>query len=148
MKVTQIKNMNTIDAQTTNRGEGNVYHVKPVCDSGLLEKCAAAFVEIEPGNFAYSYHYHEANEEIFYIISGTGSVETVNGEVSIKAGDVLSFPAGEGGAHVIKNTSAAENLTYLDFGTKSEIEIAHLPKTNQMMVISKNTFAVFDSPKK
>ncbi|SHN57229.1 cupin domain-containing protein [Desulfovibrio litoralis] len=147
MKSTQVRNINSIEAQTTNRGNGNVYHVKPACTSDLLKKCTASFVELEPGNTAYGYHYHETNEEIFYIISGSGTVETINGDVPIKTGDILSFPTGKGGAHVVKNTSATENLIYLDFGTKSEIDIAHLPKVNQIMVVSESTFGVFDDSK-
>lgn len=143
MKTIQIRNINDIEANVMNRGEGNVFSVKAASDGDLLTKSHASFVEVEPGNTAFGYHYHEVNEEIFYIISGEGTVETPDGERPIKAGDILSFPTGKGGAHVVKNTST-EKLVYLDFGTRSDVEIAHLVKANKMMIISKDTFALVD----
>lgn len=146
MKTIQIRNINSIEPQVTDRGEGNVFAVKPTSDADLLSKCHASFVEVEPGNTAFGYHYHEINEEIFYIISGEGVVETPSGDKAIKTGDILSFPVGKEGAHVVKNTSKTEKLVYLDFGTKSDAEIAHLVKAKKMMVISKETFAIVDEP--
>lgn len=143
MKEVQIRNINEIEGQTTERGT-NVYHAKPMFEAGLLNKCTASFVEVEPGSTAYGYHYHESVEELFYIISGEGSVRTRNGELSVKAGDAVSFPTGEGGAHVIRNTSASEKLVYIDFGTRSECDLVHLPDTNQMMAVSEDTFEIFD----
>lgn len=141
----QVKNINNIEPKTTER-DGNVYHVKSMFDTDLLKKCTADFVEVEPGSTAYGYHYHESIEEIFYIISGEGSVRTINGEIPVRAGDTLSFPTGKGGAHVIRNTSSTDKLVYIDFGTRSECEIVHLPDSNQIMAVSRNTFGIFDAP--
>jgi uncharacterized cupin superfamily protein len=145
MKEFQVKNINDIPAETANR-DGNVFHAKPLFDEGLMEKCAATFIEVEPGSTAYGYHYHESVEEIFYIISGEGSVRTINGDVAVKQGDAISFPVGKGGAHVIRNTSTSERLVYIDYGTRGGSEIVHMPDTNKIMVISASTFGVFDEP--
>jgi uncharacterized cupin superfamily protein len=146
MKEYQVKNLNAIAPQTTNR-DGNVFHVKPMFDEGLLQKCAAQFIEVEPGSAAFSYHYHESVEEVFYIISGEGSVRTFNGDVAVKAGDAITFPVGKGGSHVIRNASQTEKLVYIDFGTRGECEVVHCPDIDKIMVISKEVFGLFDEPK-
>ena len=147
MKESQIKNLSTIPAMSNEWGEGNRFTVKPISDEGLLNKCAASFVELEPGNEAYAYHYHEINEEIFVVLNGEGIVRTSKGEVKIKAGDAISFPAGEGGAHVVKNTSD-KMLVYVDFSTRSEAEISHRPEAGMMMVMSGQNSYVFNEPEK
>lgn len=125
---------------------GNEFNVKTIIPRDEATKCRANFVEVDPGNFAYGFHYHEANEEIFYIISGSGIVRTVDGDVQVKAGDVIGFPTGEKGAHVIKNNSENEKLVYIDFGTTILPEIVHLPDVNKIMVIGKEVNGIFDKP--
>ena len=38
----------------------------------------------KPGRYAYGYHYHEVNEEVFYIIRGHAVVRTPEGEKNLK----------------------------------------------------------------
>lgn len=73
MKEIIVKNYRKIPAQVQNQGN-NQFSVKPIIED--ITKCSANFVEVEPGNFAYGYHYHEENEEVFYIISGEAMVKT------------------------------------------------------------------------
>ena len=142
MKNLIVKNVNEIEGQKINR-DGNEFTVKTIIPNEEASKCRANFVELEPGNYAYGYHYHEANEEVFYIISGTGAVRTTNGELSVKAGDVIGFPTGEKGSHVISNNSETEKLVYIDFGTTVSPEVVHLPDFNKIMVVSKEVNGIF-----
>lgn len=146
MKEFQIKNIGTMKAEEVNRGEGNVFSVKDITEPAVMEKCAAAFVEVEPGNVAFGYHWHETVEEIFYIISGEGSIRTVKGDIPVKAGDVICLPTGEGGSHVVRNNSASTKLVYLDFGTRGGCEIAHLPDAKKMLVIGQTGMSIVDEP--
>jgi uncharacterized cupin superfamily protein len=143
MKNLIIKNVATVQGQKINR-DGNEFTVKNIISDEETSKCRANFVEVEPGNYAYGYHYHEANEEVFYIISGTGVVRTQDGEISVRAGDAIGFPTGKNGAHVMQNKSATEKLVYIDFGTTVLPEIVHLPDFNKVMVIGKEVNAVYD----
>jgi uncharacterized cupin superfamily protein len=142
MKNLTIKNLNSIEAQKINR-PGTEFFVKAIIPQEDVSKIRANFVEVEPGNFAYSYHYHEANEEIFYIISGTGTVRTPEGKTQVKAGDVIGFPTGEKGTHVMMNESKDEKLVYIDIGTTIKPEIVHMPDTKKLMVIG-NEVNMFD----
>ena len=80
---------------------------------------------------------HEENEEIFYIISGQAVVKTPKGDINLKSGDAICFPANENGSHVISNPSKDEKLIYLDFGTSNKPDIVHFTGTDAGMVIAK-----------
>lgn len=137
------KNVYTLQGQKINR-DGNEFTVKTIIPDDEATKCRANFVELQPGNYAYGYHYHEANEEVFYIISGTGVVRTIDGETQVQAGDAIGFPTGKKGTHVIKNASETEKLVYIDFGTTVLPEVVHLPDFNKIMVISKEVNGIYD----
>jgi uncharacterized cupin superfamily protein len=143
MKTLTVKNYNSIEGQQMGEG-GNQFTVKPVIPSEESSKCNVNFVELGPGNYAYGYHYHEANEEVFYIISGTGIVRTPQGEIIVHAGDAITFPAGPEGAHVIRNSSETEKLVYIDFGAVTVPEIVHLPDFGKIMVLGKNGMGIYD----
>lgn len=146
MKNLTIQNYQTAQAQKINR-DGNEFIVRPVVSGDDIKQCQINFVEIAPGNYAYGFHWHEMNEEAFYIISGNGTVRTDKGEKEVKTGDVITFPAGKDGAHVIRNTSATEKLIYIDFDTASPCDIVHLPDTNQIMCAGPFSFGIYDEKK-
>lgn len=122
-----IKNYS--DTAATVLGEGtNKFSVKPIVDGSDISLCAANFVEVEPSCSAYGYHYHEANEEVFYIISGTATVKTPQGEIEVPAGSAIAFPANENGAHIVMN-NGSKLLRYIDFGTRNAPDLVHFAGT-------------------
>lgn len=57
---------------------------------------AINYYELEPGDsFAYAYHRHGVQEELFYVQSGTATFDTETGPVEVGAGEVIRFPPGE-----------------------------------------------------
>lgn len=134
MKEIIVKNYRDIPAQVQTQGN-NQFSVKPVIED--IAKCSANFVEVEPGKYAYGYHYHEENEEIFYIISGEASVKTEKGDIHLNTGDIICFPADISGSHVISNLSKTEKLVYLDFGTANRPDVVHFTGTTAGMVITR-----------
>lgn len=128
-----VKNYQMINPQVQKQ-EDNHFTVKPVIED--ISKCSANFVEVDPGKYAYGYHYHEENEEVFYIISGEASVKTEKGDIHLKQGDVICFPANIKGAHVISNPSRTERLIYLDIGTANKPDIVHFTGTGAGMVVT------------
>lgn len=62
------------------------------------------YIEVPPGT-SIGIHQHEDNEEIYFIIEGTGTMFGAEGTSSIKGGDVIVNPIN--GIHGLKNTSQA-----------------------------------------
>ena len=91
-----------------------------------------AFYTLPPGKSNYPFHYHTTNEEVFYIISGSGTLETIEGKRSITAGDIIVCPVGEAGAHKITNSSKTESLVYLDVDTNNTPDIAYYPHSGKL----------------
>ena len=95
-------------------------------------KTVAAFFVIPPGKSICPYHYHTANEEVFYMISGRGVLETPSGDREVNPGDIIICPVGAEGAHRFYNPSETDNLVYLDVDTNIRPEIAVYPHTNKV----------------
>ncbi|MGN0836718.1 MAG: cupin domain-containing protein [Akkermansia sp.] len=125
MKDIIIRHAAQIAGTTISQGS-NSFTVKPVADGAESDLLGVNVVEVEPGNTAYGYHYHEANEEVFYIISGTATVRTPRGEQELAAGSIIGFPRGAAGAHVVQNRGQ-EKLVYLDLGTRRLPDVVHFP---------------------
>lgn len=105
-------------------------------------KCVVSVYELPPGKSAYPYHYHMKVEEVFFIVSGQGLLRTPEGERTVRAGDMLFFPAGEGGAHKLTNTSE-EPLVYIDFDTASDLDAAFYPDSGKVGIWGMGVNKVF-----
>ena len=102
-------------------------------------KLSVCFYVLEPGKENYPYHYHSSIEEVFYIISGKGTLKTIKGDIEIKEGDVIVMPPNENGAHKITNTSDS-NLVYLDIDTVNSPEVVFYPELEKILVMAKKGF--------
>ena len=98
------------------------------------DRVDAAFYEIPPGKANYPYHYHMANQEVFYVIRGTGIFRTPDGERQISAGDLIVCSAGEPSAHKITNTSETETLVYLDVDAARAVDVCAYPDSGKIGV--------------
>lgn len=114
--------------------DGYEYYKKEFVPRSEAKQCIVSIYEIPPGKSAYPYHYHTKNEEVFYIISGSGVLSTPNGVKNITKGDLLFFPANEKGAHKLSNNSSTDKLVYLDFDTCNDIDITFYPNSNKIGV--------------
>jgi uncharacterized cupin superfamily protein len=61
-----------------------------------LTDLAMNHYELEPGDsFAFAYHSHAVQEEVFYVIEGTATFETEEGPVEVGSGEAVRFDRGE-----------------------------------------------------
>jgi len=94
---------------------------------------------VPPGRRAFPYHSHRVNEEMFFILSGTGEVRIGDRTYPLRRGDVVACPAGGiETAHQIINTGI-EELRYLAVATTRTPEICDYPDSNK--------FGVYDEPR-
>jgi len=107
------------------------YWKREVIPRAGFPQCIVSVYELPPGKANYPYHYHMANTEVFYILSGMGILTTPNGERPVNAGDFIVCPPGERGAHKITNASMEEPLRYSDFDTASLPDVPHYPDSGK-----------------
>jgi len=91
---------------------------------------------VPPGKRAFPPHNHQLNEEMFFVLEGTGEVRIGEITYPIRAGDTVACLAGgKEVAHVVTNTGSVE-LKYLAVSTKLSPEICEYPETGKYTVFS------------
>jgi mannose-6-phosphate isomerase-like protein (cupin superfamily) len=69
---------------------------RPLSRALGAENVAINYYELAPGeSFAFGYHSHEGQEEVFYVTSGEATFETEEGPVTVGAGELVRFAPGE-----------------------------------------------------
>jgi uncharacterized cupin superfamily protein len=60
------------------------------------EDLAINYYELDPGDsFAFAYHQHEVQEEVFVVLAGTATWETEEGTVEVGPNEAIRVPPGE-----------------------------------------------------
>ncbi len=88
---------------------------------------------LPPGRAACPFHTHQHEDEVFFILSGTGLLRYGEEIRRLRAGDCVSCPAGTGIAHQIANDSD-EELVYLAIGPHDPDEVATYPDNGKVFV--------------
>src|SRR5919204_3416587 len=74
----------------------------------------ASLYEYLPRSPGGSMHMHYGVEEVFFILSGTPTVRTPEGQEQLATGDVVYFPDGPAGLHTFSNpTREHDRLRFL-----------------------------------
>ncbi|MBE5961927.1 MAG: cupin domain-containing protein [Lachnospiraceae bacterium] len=116
-----------------------------VTDPAECSQCQVTIYEIPPYKSNYPYHYHIANTEVFYILSGSGILTTPQGEREVYPGDFIICPPDEKSAHKLTNQSGTEVLRYLDFDTCNDPDVIHYPDSKKTGVMVKGQKGAFYS---
>jgi uncharacterized cupin superfamily protein len=139
----QITNKNLIEPSHKSEHEPYEYYKYEVTKRSRDSQSYVSIYEIPPLKASYHYHYHLKNEEVFYIISGSGILETPDGNKPISAGDIIVCPPSEKGAHRIVNSSEKEMLVYLDCDTVNYPDIAYYPNSDKVGIILNGESSTF-----
>jgi len=96
------------------------------------QKLGASIDILEPGKRGCPYHLHHAQEEMFIVIEGHGTMRVAGEMLAVKAGDVIFVPPGPEYPHQMINTSDAP-LKYLSISTKESPEVCEYPDSNKIL---------------
>ena len=87
---------------------------------------------LPPGKVGCPFHSHRAEEEMFFIVRGTGTLRYGNERRRIRAGDFICCPTGgPETAHQIINDSD-EELAYISVSTMMPAEICEYPDSGKI----------------
>ena len=88
---------------------------------------------IAPGKAAFPKHSHRANEEMFFVIEGSGELRLGDAVHPVRAGDVIACPpGGPDTAHQLVNTGDAP-LRVLAVSTMEYPEICEYPDSGKFL---------------
>jgi uncharacterized cupin superfamily protein len=97
----------------------------------VARKLGAGFDILAPGKRSCPYHYHLAQEEMFVILQGSGTLRVAGEMLPVRAGDVVVIPPGPEYPHQFVNTSDAP-MHYLSISTQERPEICYYPDSGKL----------------
>ena len=69
------------------------------------ERSGLSVYELPAGQAVSPYHYEEPEEEWLLVVSGTPTLRHPDGEEQLEPWDLVFFPPGPAGAHLVRNNS-------------------------------------------
>lgn len=87
---------------------------------------------VAPGKRACPYHFHYAQEEMFIVLEGSGTLRIAGEMLPLRTGDVVFVPPGPQYPHQIINTSSGP-LKYLSVSTRDTPEIVEYPDSGKFL---------------
>ncbi len=87
---------------------------------------------VPPGRRAFPFHSHHANEEMFFILEGSGTLRFGKEEFAVRKGDFIACPPGGAEvAHQLINSGEAE-LVYLAVSTRIDTDVFSYPDSGKV----------------
>ncbi|WP_231512193.1 cupin domain-containing protein [Paucibacter sp. KBW04] len=129
---TLIRNFNEVPLERLLRAPLYDTQSARLAGGTAARKLGASIDVIAPGMRACPYHLHRAQEEMFVILEGSGSLRVDGETLPLKAGDVVFIPPGPEYPHQIINSSDAP-LKYLSISTRETPEIVEYPDSGKFL---------------
>ncbi|MFB6194767.1 MAG: cupin domain-containing protein [Haloplanus sp.] len=127
-------NESTLDWETVDHGETG-FRRKRLAAAAGGDRLGCSLYELPPDSGAWPFHYHTGNEEAIYVLAGTGRLRTADGVDPLAAGDYVTFPVGEAGAHRVVN-DGDEPLRYLAVSTMNDPDVTVYPDSDKVGIFA------------
>lgn len=134
MRVIDTKVVNIADLTLEHSTHGNRFESRSARIGPLLgaKDLGYSYDVVPPGKRSRPFHSHHGEEEMFFIVRGSGTLRYGSETRKIRAGDVICCPTGgPQTAHQIVNDSD-EELAYLSVSTMMPAEVCEYPDSNKV----------------
>jgi uncharacterized cupin superfamily protein len=137
----RIVNVADVEARAMERGEVG-RESRDLGRAAGSERTGIKHVTVAPGKLTAPAHCHSAEEELFVVLEGVGTLElspspegsqgytTEPESHPVRAGSTIARPAATGVAHAFR--AGPEGLTLLAYGTREPNDIAYYPRSNKV----------------
>lgn len=95
-------------------------------EAGGLTQFGVNLTRLPPGCATAQRHWHEAEDELVFVLAGALVLVEEGGETVLRAGEAAAFPAGAADGHHLVNRSDQDALL-LEIGSRAAEERAHYP---------------------
>ncbi|MBC7601314.1 MAG: cupin domain-containing protein [Ramlibacter sp.] len=127
-----IRNFNDAPLTAQSRDPHYAWSGARLARGTAARKLGASIDILPPGKRGCPYHLHHAQEEMFIVIEGSGTLRVADEMLPLKVGDVIFIPAGPEYPHQIINTSDAP-LKYMSISTMETPEICEYPDSGKYL---------------
>jgi uncharacterized cupin superfamily protein len=129
--------LESIDAERAPKGDNAaLYDIRwgEIASRVGARKLGYSVTVVAPGKRNCPFHNHRVEEEMFYILEGTGELRLGDTRHPIRAGDVIACPpGGPETAHQIINTGTIE-MRYLCVSTMESPDICEYPDSGKYLI--------------
>lgn len=92
---------------------------------------------VAPGKRSCPYHFHHAQEELFIVIEGEGTLRVAGEMLPVRTGDVVFIPPGSDYPHQFINTSR-QPMKYLSVSTRETPEVCEYPDSGKYFAMARS----------
>jgi uncharacterized cupin superfamily protein len=121
----QVETIETSDPRIRNREEW-------ISEPGGLTQVGAFIHVLAPGTRSSIKHWHEAEDELVYVLEGELTVIEGEEEHVLKSGDAAAFPKGSPVGHYLWNRSAVL-VRCMIIGTRAEVDRITYPDHDRIL---------------
>ncbi len=129
--------MAKIDVANVHKREGSNYPApyndkagarikQAVGNAGGIVDFGVNLTHLPPGAWSSQRHWHTAEDEFVFVLSGELALVTDDGDEILRAGDCAGFPKNTPNGHHLINRGT-ETAAYLEIGTRSTGDVCHYP---------------------
>ncbi len=93
--------------------------------------------ELPPGQAVSPYHYEDPAEEWLLVVSGTPTLRHPGGEEQLEPWDLVFFPSGPAGAHLVRNNSESTARVAM-FSSISAVGAVIYPDSDMIQLFTTN----------
>ncbi|RSY80999.1 cupin domain-containing protein [Sphingomonas koreensis] len=130
--------LNLADAEFDDVEDNGLYTSRRATLSDLIgaRKLGYNLTVLPPGKAQCPFHSHHGEEEMFFILDGTGELRFGSDRYPIRAHDVIACPTGGAEvAHQIINTGTTD-LRYLAISNLVEVESCEYPDSGKVSIVA------------
>jgi uncharacterized cupin superfamily protein len=126
-----VRNVDEVELERQQRAPLYDTQCGGITDGMAAKKLGAGFDILAPLKRSCPYHYHLAQEEMFVILQGSGTLRVAGEMLPVRAGDVVVIPPGPEYPHQFINTSDAA-MHYLSISTQERPEVCYYPDSGKI----------------
>ena len=133
MSEPKIVNLDSLPWTRWESGDGISVEIRDPARKVGSSHCGLRVYKLAPGMQSTRLHRHLLQEEMFLILSGSGTLRHGDRMVAVKAGDFIFYPAGDEAAHTFVNSGTGP-MEYIATGDRLAYEVCEYPEEGTVYV--------------
>lgn len=122
------------------RGEKGL-HTLQLSVAGGITQFGAYLDRLDPGAWSGQRHWHSAEDEFLYLLSGTASLHDDNGMTDLFPGDAICWPHGQPNGHHLTNRGDVP-ARWLIVGTRAQGDVCTYPDEGRRQINEATTWRI------
>jgi uncharacterized cupin superfamily protein len=129
----KVMNLDELSFEKHGHGDGFEAECGQIARALGAEMLGYQIIKIPEGKKPFPLHFHYANEEMFLVMEGAGTLRDGASERALRVGDVIACPPGPGSEHQI--VGGPGGISVLAVSTRVAPEIVEYPESNKVGVL-------------